>query len=556
LTKLSDTTQAFRPGQIIQGKIIKLFPNNKAQIQLGSQQMVAQLEAALEVGARYHFQVQGGDKVVYLKVVGESLNLNSQMNLVDLLQQLGLKQTKLSESLVQGLLNKKIPFDKQQLQRALPLLEGAPNKVLAHTVLHEMIASKLPITKSTFQALYTRMDGTFSANLSELQGVLQRTDGIQPIHKQTLMNQITQFTGIKTESELKQIVQLSQNPSVFNLLKATGSISRDMQFSEWSNQVKMFLTGDTSSAKLDFPKVAMAIEQLVQNQGILKQNASSILGKWGETLHTSIAKGVPISDNQFSRLQLELQQNIGNQNRSNPIQNTPMDLRNLVIDLEILANTQIYKDSEQLIQQTIKNQFLEQVSNVLHHTGLQYEKSIVDEKLDQTNTLKGLLLQLIQQADGNVQDQASKLLHFINGMQLQSLSETDNFLQASLLIPSEKLGLKQDMEISFEGQKNEAGEINPDYCRIVFYLDLQQLQKTVIDMNVQKRNISITILNDQEISGLTKSFKPLLKEGLERINYQLSTITCKPLTNHEEKAIYSKKKEKQQASYRGVDFRI
>ena len=36
---------SFQPGQILNGKIIKLFPNGIASLQVGSQKMVAKLEA-------------------------------------------------------------------------------------------------------------------------------------------------------------------------------------------------------------------------------------------------------------------------------------------------------------------------------------------------------------------------------------------------------------------------------------------------------------------------------------------------------------------------------
>jgi hypothetical protein len=60
----------FQPGQILNGKITKLFPNGIASLQVGSQKMVAQLEASLDVKHRYWFQVQPGDGKVKLKVIG------------------------------------------------------------------------------------------------------------------------------------------------------------------------------------------------------------------------------------------------------------------------------------------------------------------------------------------------------------------------------------------------------------------------------------------------------------------------------------------------------
>lgn len=44
-----------------------------------------------------------------------------------------------------------------------------------------------------------------------------------------------------------------------------------------------------------------------------------------------------------------------------------------------------------------------------------------------------------------------------------------NFIQASMQIPGGKLATNNDLYIEFESKKTEEGQINPDYCRILFY---------------------------------------------------------------------------------------
>src|SRR5690625_3286321 len=56
--------QYFKKGSIVRGKILKLFPQNKAHIQLGAHTFIAQLEAPLQLGASYHFQVQSAEDVL------------------------------------------------------------------------------------------------------------------------------------------------------------------------------------------------------------------------------------------------------------------------------------------------------------------------------------------------------------------------------------------------------------------------------------------------------------------------------------------------------------
>src|SRR5699024_5292306 len=82
-----------RNGQIVQGKILKLFPNNRAQIQIGSQTLVAEITTALEVGNKYFFQVQHKkDQLVHLKVLSDHLGQKSS-DINHLMELLGVKRS-------------------------------------------------------------------------------------------------------------------------------------------------------------------------------------------------------------------------------------------------------------------------------------------------------------------------------------------------------------------------------------------------------------------------------------------------------------------------------
>ena len=39
------------------------------------------------------------------------------------------------------------------------------------------------------------------------------------------------------------------------------------------------------------------------------------------------------------------------------------------------------------------------------------------------------------------------------------------------------------------------GKIDPDFARILFYLDLESIDKTIIDMQVQNSVVSVTVFN-------------------------------------------------------------
>lgn len=89
----SSTIQSIKKGSILRGTILKLFPKNQAQIQLGYRILTAQLEAPLQLGASYNFQVQSVDDLLHLKVFGKRVTQEHTQNI----QQLKIKTTKHNE---------------------------------------------------------------------------------------------------------------------------------------------------------------------------------------------------------------------------------------------------------------------------------------------------------------------------------------------------------------------------------------------------------------------------------------------------------------------------
>src|SRR5699024_1722723 len=109
---------SLQAGQIVQGHILKLYPNHKAEIQIGLHKLIAQLEASLTLDERYNFQVQTTDNVIYLKVLGDKLTKQANQNGMALLKQLGLKGNKHHAAFLQSLIAEGIPFDIVQLKQA------------------------------------------------------------------------------------------------------------------------------------------------------------------------------------------------------------------------------------------------------------------------------------------------------------------------------------------------------------------------------------------------------------------------------------------------------
>ncbi|MFD1850398.1 hypothetical protein [Oceanobacillus bengalensis] len=402
--------QELRNGQIVRGEILKIYPNQKAQIKLSNQQLIAKLEASLVIGNKYHFQVNKSNNTIYLKVIGEKLKNQPKQDYSNLLRQLGMKSTKTNVSLIHKLMSEGIAFNKMQLTSALPILDAAKDKKVAQEVLQVMFRRKLPMNEAIFKALYIE-------NISD---------------QSSLMRQLLQ--------------QIENDPKYMNL----------------SHELNRFVE----------------ISQIDKEQELL------------------------------------------------------------------------------LLQANPKEQFIQQLNRYMKLMDFSNENRLLNNHINQQETFKNMLVQLVSTGSGSIQEQGEKLLHFINGIQLNSITETDNFIQAFLNIPGERLALKKDLELEFKSKKSEDGKINPDYCRVLFYLDLNTLNETIIDMNIKQRAIFVTIFNDNEsLQAKTITLLPSLKKGLEGISYTLSSIQFKSVKEQRE-VKNSPIETKSNAVYQGVDFRI
>ncbi len=208
---------------------------------------------------------------------------------------------------------------------------------------------------------------------------------------------------------------------------------------------------------------------------------------------------------------------------------------------------------------SMKEQFLLHAKQFLSFSGLDYEHQLLQENsknIQQENSLKQLVLQSMQSGQLG-KSELESLLQTLNGMQLASVKEEAGFLQASMQLPG-LFGLEKDVKVDFESKKGEDGQINPDYCRVVFYLSLEKMGDTMIDVSIQKRVVQLTIHNKhEEVATLLDGVKPMLQQGLEKNGYQLSTVKYKQITAEvDNESSMLPKKETQSPIHQGVDYRI
>lgn len=201
----------------------------------------------------------------------------------------------------------------------------------------------------------------------------------------------------------------------------------------------------------------------------------------------------------------------------------------------------------------------EAIQSIIRSFGLQYEADLLSKEPDVARLAESLKPQLIAlMRDSSMtpalRETAEAIVMRMNGPLIQS-GETGIQHQLVMQVPLELFGRKIDSTLQWSGRMKEDGKIDPDYARVLFYLDLESIEKTVIDMQVQNRVVSVTVFNDE--SGLRAIGAPLqtrLKNGLSEAGYTLSGVFFKPFA--EEVKPEAKKASPIQTDGQGVDFRI
>ncbi|MHC8516388.1 hypothetical protein [Sporosarcina sp. ITBMC105] len=126
--------------------------------------------------------------------------------------------------------------------------------------------------------------------------------------------------------------------------------------------------------------------------------------------------------------------------------------------------------------------------------------------------------------------------------------------QIVMQLPMSILGQRIDATLQWNGRMKDDGKIDPEFARIMFYLELSSLDKTVVDMQVQNRIVTLTIYNEEDrLKMIGDLFRERLKEGLASSKYILSGVSFKKFEESTETAI---RQQEIIQEHQGVDFRI
>lgn len=563
----------FRPGQIINGKIIKLFPDQVAEVQIGNQKMVAQLEVPLSANERYWFQVQPGEGKVHLKLISSSGEEKGQPgNLTRILSEFGLQPTKENLDLVRFFIKEQLPVNGELLKRASEWLKTVGSRTAGEDAIKMLLTRGMPVTKAAFEALYTAAKEQSLVMLLEQLGksleAADESDTVVSLRK--LLNEM--LPANKTISSAAALNHLAsawlgsngkQSEAALDLLQQYGAIPAK---SSEKNVLQQLLSSlqhldgaeENLPEGLKFLKTVLTLIEKGDSFSARQIMASFINDKsfpvndLADSLHFIFDRANGKDTNTQTGF-LAFKQLLSHSNASSALSLLlagKADWEQAGLKLLEAAGRQQQAGTvgmhAQLLSEAagkaepapaLQENGLSLLSDVkikrfLSALGLSYEHHLSEimkdgevGKTQVPDTLKSLTLRLLNENPPQiVKDAAEPLVNKLTGFQLLS-QEAGPIQQLVVQVPIFLGGKTSELSMQWSGKRTEDGKIDADFCRVLFYLKLQYLDDTIIDMQVQNRVMSIQIFNDQpDLKKMAEQMTPILKTKLSELEYKLSSV--------------------------------
>lgn len=156
------------------------------------------------------------------------------------------------------------------------------------------------------------------------------------------------------------------------------------------------------------------------------------------------------------------------------------------------------------------------------------------EATRQADSLKSALLALGASDDAPpaLREAAQNLVQQITGQQLLLSAERQNTAMMShltLFVPMKGQDGETTAKVHIEARRGRRGELDPDNCRLLFDLDMRHMGRTVVDVQVVDRSVSLRLLNDDpDVAELIESSKGEAADGLQSAGYRLMSLTAAP----------------------------
>ncbi|WP_064093728.1 hypothetical protein [Rossellomorea aquimaris] len=569
-------------GRVLHVTVHTLLGEGNAEVSVSGHKFIAKLEAPMEAGERYWVQVKQTENGISLQLIQNKVPKSDESvkNIAnDLLNQLSLSNKgKDMQALVIELIKNKVPIHKDMLLFANKYLQQ-DSSTDQMKVLVELAKNNLPLSDRVFMSLREgKSKDTFVNLLDDLRSKLTSNDSeaLEIIKKiqQPLNRVASENTAIKSLATLlNSTATFANRLAGFDLLKSFGIIPQQAPMNAWREGVTNAIVHQFSSNNItgstlesfskwlqmnasnfdvqlysnngekvnetQFRKVISMIlgDQFVNNKGKSESSfidlAEKLFSLFGEAKKNTVEMN-------FSRLLTKWMGRVPDSNEAKLFQQLQL---------------QVNEDLATLIK---GEDFGKSLKNMLRSFGLNFEAQL-NKNADLTgfqNTLKQQLLQLSNEHPLlEVRELADKMVLKMNSQILQS-QDNSPFLNIIQQFPMYLFGKNTDITIQWMGKEKEKGVIDEDFCRILFYLNLDNLNETLVDMQVQNRVISVSIWNDnQDIKEVSQPLIPGLKQGLEQVGYHLSTVNIK-IPDKRKNLSNLMVTDNSSTTYTGVDLKI
>ncbi|CAN7431762.1 hypothetical protein [Rossellomorea sp. LjRoot5] len=556
-------------GKVIYIKVHKLLGDDLAEVSANGQRFLAKLETPLKAGERQWVEVKQTEAGISLQLIpsrqGDGEGIASK-----LLHHLSIStDEKEMTSLVSDLVKDKIPIHKEMLVFAGKHVTGE-DAALNLKIIVEMAKRNLPFTDRIFLSMKAGESGDFISMLDTLASKLNEVGGdgstLQVIRRlqEPLKRNISENLVIKALTGLADSSQTYANRlGRFDLLKSLGFIQNETVMNQWKEGLTgMILERVTSDGKGGLAAtegLRSGREQASSVSGAGTKSAFSLVDKWMNILTGSKTRLEGTEDETPEAAAKQLVGLAGkeklvemNFSRLEQITGKGVPSSNQEKIFQMLHHQTVLDLTEQLRG----DELAKVLKRMIGDFGINYEAQFQKGYEIQGQTLKEHLIGLSQHhPSSDIRQLADDIVLRMNHQVLHS-QDPSPLLTIVQQFPMYLFGRNTDITLQWTGKEKEKGVIDGDYCRVLFYLNMKELDETLIDMQVQHRVISLTVWNDHSaIEALSQPLIPDLKKGLEKLDYQLSAVKVKKPDKHESLSEKILRNESNR-TFSGVDVKI
>ncbi|WP_339145793.1 MULTISPECIES: hypothetical protein [unclassified Sutcliffiella] len=232
------------------------------------------------------------------------------------------------------------------------------------------------------------------------------------------------------------------------------------------------------------------------------------------------------------KLQMILSSLADNETTLQTLAKVETSLRNLTMPTPAQQKLmEVIQQMQQPLTIHTKKEALQFIRHALSLLGLDFEKGLNDMMRqgqpfseEKVGRLKPLLMNYLQQVETPEEKAAiTQLLSRLTSFQLLSREE-GNLQHIFLPLPIKMHEEAKEWYVHLSSKKKE-GMLDPDYCRVVFLLDMPVFSSVMVDVFIQQKVVSISLHHSyQGMEELLEKSSSLLRKSLSVKGFTLSAI--------------------------------